>query len=104
MPSVFFIHAIEVSPHATSELSRSHPKAKGAYVDCYVQANSIDEALTIVRETLQEDGYEMTLHKESKELYRDDDWLYDEMPPGVREKVEEVIDGGDVVYGEFHVW
>ena len=104
MTALYFIHGVEVKPLPSSELIRAHPNAGGAYVHCYVPAPPESDAIEIARASLQSDGYAMQRFNEIREIFRDGEWLYEEMPAGVQEEAEEALKSESVIYSEFFTW
>ena len=104
MTALYFIHGVEVKPLPSSEMLKAHPNAVGAYVHCYVPAPTEEEAIEIARESLQSDGYAMQGFNEIREIFRDGEWLYEEMPEGVQEEAEEALKSESVIYSEFFTY
>ncbi len=56
---IFLIKNIEIKPTNKSLMYKENPKIKGAFVDCIVPANNMDEAKIKAIESLQKDNYEI---------------------------------------------
>ena len=96
-----FISHIEIAPRERCEVLDAQ-RIKGAFVRCYVQEGSIEQALSRIREAA--DGLEIDV-VDVHWIVNDDhtDWE----APGDDEKAElasQARVAGEVVWGEFQVW
>ena len=91
-----FMASLEVAPTLEGQLDG----AIGAFVDCFVSASSIEEALELVKQALLEDNYRI-LEVEGIRLFSAVDMEDDDAQKEYHAYAEDARRLGDVVYSKF---
>ncbi len=104
MSNAYLFTAVEVTGDAESELRKEYPDAAGAYVDCMVMADSLQNAIEHLQIELAHDHYTLQSYDEDLQVTQDGEMLFAEIPDEVLDMFTQLEEDGDLAYGEFHVW
>lgn len=102
MKELFIVRA-EITPSPRSILYREDPAVRGAFVDCIILADHLEEAHGIAKNMLKEDGYDLIQFTETG---RYDEFTFSS--PDLEVEYEnirkDVIESGKPAYGTFHCY
>ena len=104
MPTVYLFRLAELRAGPRSQLRQQHPDSQGAFVDCAVPAQSLDEAKALLHETLADDDYTLVRFDEVIELGSEAAWRFPDLPSEYLEMGRSAIDSNQPVYGAFRCW